>query len=179
VWAVLNGEIYNHPGLREHLLRQGHRLATRTDTEVIVHLWEEYGPGLVNALEGMFALAVWDERRGELFVARDRFGEKPLFYGERNGVLVFASELSALVEGRPGSEEIEPAAIDEFFVHGYVPGPGSIFRDVGQLPPGHTLRWSLDAPSARVEPYWTPARSPWKTLQRRPVVCSTPQCAAA
>ena len=99
IWAVLNGEIYNHPALQELLRSRGHTLRTRTDTEVLVHLYEEYGDDLVHALEGMFAFAIVDERKGRLIVARDRFGEKPLFYTVRGGSLVFASELDALLAG--------------------------------------------------------------------------------
>jgi asparagine synthase (glutamine-hydrolysing) len=157
VWAVLNGEIYNHPSLQEHLLQRGHTLATRTDTEVLVHLYEDYGPALVHSLEGMFSFAVWDSRRRRLLVARDRFGEKPLFYSERAGALTFASELDALLAGESGpGREPDPAAIDDFFVFGYVPGPRTIVEGVRQLPPGHLLEWSEARGTARVERYWEP-----------------------
>lgn len=99
VWAVLNGEIYNYPALRGRLLARGHEFATGTDTEVLVHLYEDFGAELVHALEGMFAFAVWDTKRRRLLLARDRFGEKPLFYAERAGELTFASELNALSDG--------------------------------------------------------------------------------
>ena len=142
VWVVFNGEIYNHPQLRERARARGHRFATSSDTEVLVHLYEEYGDGLVHALDGMFAFALWDERRGRLLLARDRFGEKPLFVHEHNGELLFASELTALLAAKPALRELDPAAIDAFFVFGYVPGPGTIAPGVRQLAPGHLLSWS-------------------------------------
>jgi asparagine synthase (glutamine-hydrolysing) len=141
VWVVFNGEIYNHRQLRDDLRARGHEFATSSDTEVIVHLYEEYGDALVHALDGMFAIALWDERRGRLLLARDRFGEKPLFLHERSGELTFASELTALLEVTPHLRELEPAAIDAFFVFAYIPGPGTIVRGVRQLPPGHLLSW--------------------------------------
>jgi asparagine synthase (glutamine-hydrolysing) len=144
VWVSFNGEIYNHRQLRENLRARGHRFRTSADTEVIVHLYEEYGEDLVHALEGMFSLALWDERIGRLTLARDRFGEKPLFLHERDGELTFASELTALLAVTPHLRELEPAAIDAFFVFAYVPGPGTIVRGVRQLPPGHLLSWDRD-----------------------------------
>jgi len=152
VWAVLNGEIYNHPALRRHLLRRGHHLQTRTDTEVLVHLYEDYGDDLVHALEGMYAFAVWDACRRRLLLGRDRFGEKPLFYTVRGGRLHFASELTALREGAGGSWELDPAAVDDAFVHGYVRHPAAIVRGVEQLPPAHTLVW--EAGCATLRRYW-------------------------
>ncbi len=156
VWVVLNGEIYNHPSLQEHLRRRGHRLATRTDTEVLVHLYEEYGDELVHALEGMFAFALWDQRRRRLLIGRDRFGEKPLFYVERAGVLSFASELTALCAGTAVDGDLDEAVVDSFFVFGYVPGPEAILRDVRQLPPGHVLSWDAAANRSTIRPYWSP-----------------------
>src|SRR5215210_6728976 len=126
VWAALNGEIYNHPELQQGLRSRGHRLASGVDTEVLVHLYEESGAAMVHALEGMYAFAVWDSRRGQLLVVRDRFGEKPLFYARQGTELAFASELDALLEGLDGGLDVDPAAVDAFFVFGYVPGPGSI-----------------------------------------------------
>src|SRR6478735_10245085 len=112
VWAVLNGEIYNFGALRDRLAADGHVFATRSDTEVLVHLYEERGDDLVHDLDGMFAFAIWDSRRGRLLLARDRFGEKPLFYAERDGVLTFASELTALVAGIGGGRDLSAGAID-------------------------------------------------------------------
>ena len=158
VWAVLNGEIYNHPELQEELRRDGHTLSSRVDTEVLVHLYEQHGERLVDRLEGMYAFAVWDEQRGRLLLARDRFGEKPLFYAERDGVLTFASELDPLLAGSGIALELDGDAVDDFFVFGYVPGPRTIARGVRQLPPGCMLLW--DAGSGRLEErhYWSPPR---------------------
>ena len=155
VWAVLNGEIYNYPALRQRLLARGHALATRIDTEVLVHLYEDFGVELVHALEGMFAFAVWDSRRRRLLLARDRFGEKPLFYTEFGGALAFASELTALRAGVGMHAELDPQAVDDFFVLGYVPGPGSIVRGVSQLPPGNRLQWNGKHHS-EIDAYWRP-----------------------
>ena len=159
VWVVCNGEIYNHRRLREDLLARGHRFATGSDAEVLVHLYEEYGEALVHALEGMFGFALWDASRRRLLLARDRFGEKPLFWHERDGELTFASELTALLAVEPSPAELEPAAIDAFFVFAYVPGPGTIVRGVRQLRPGHLLSWSRADPQPRERPWWSPPAS--------------------
>ncbi|MDQ3586766.1 MAG: asparagine synthase (glutamine-hydrolyzing) [Actinomycetota bacterium] len=168
VWAVLNGEIYNHPSLQRHLHLRGHRLATGTDTEVLVHLYEEYGDDLVHALEGMFAFAVWDERRRRLLLARDRFGEKPLFYAQSSGVLSFASELTALCEGGDVDGELDTSALDAFFVFGYVPGSRVILRGVRQLPPGHVLTWEPGGAQPTARPYWWPPPSAPGPRERLP-----------
>jgi asparagine synthase (glutamine-hydrolysing) len=156
VWVALNGEIYNHPALRKRLLEHGHRLATATDTEVLVHLYEDYGDAFVHALEGMFAFALWDTRRRRLLLGRDRFGEKPLFYIEDAGVLTFASELTALLAGLSTERDLDRAAMDSFFVFGYVPGPRSIVCDVRQLPPGHLLVWDHSSKRSVLRRYWSP-----------------------
>jgi len=155
IWAVLNGEIYNHPRLQAMLRERGHRLASGSDTEVLVHLYEEYGADLVHALEGMFAFAIWDSRERTLLACRDRFGEKPFFYSANAGQLTFASELTVLAAGAGLNGELDPHAVDEYFVYGYVPGPGSILAGVRQLPPGHLLRWSAGREPA-IESYWHP-----------------------
>lgn len=160
IWAVLNGEIYNHPALRERLRGQGHRFASKTDTEVLVHAYEEYGDELVHALEGMYAFAIWDGRRRRLLLARDRFGEKPLFYTDTSGVLSFASELTALCAAGLTSREISPQAMDALFVLGYIPGPDSILRDVKQLLPGHVLTWEHATRQLIVRRYWAPLPMP-------------------
>jgi asparagine synthase (glutamine-hydrolysing) len=155
VWVAFNGEIYNHPKLREDLRRRGHTFSTHADTEVLVHLYEEYGEAMVHALEGMFAFAIWDRRAARLLLARDRFGEKPLFLHEHDGELLFASELTSLLEVRPALRELDPYAVDAFFVFAYVPGPDTIVSGVRQLPPGHLLSWERGAAS-RERSWWTP-----------------------
>jgi asparagine synthase (glutamine-hydrolysing) len=156
VWVVCNGEIYNHRRLREELRARGHRFATGSDAEVLVHLYEEYGDALVHALEGMFCFALWDGPRRRLLIARDRFGEKPLFWHEHGGELIFASELTALLAVKPSLRELDPAAIDAFFVFAYVPGPGTIVPGVRQLRPGHLLSWSREEPRPRERAWWSP-----------------------
>lgn len=163
VWAAFNGEIYNHPKLREDLRRRGHRFATNGDTEVLVHLYEEYGEAMVHALEGMFTFAVWDERRRRLLLARDRFGEKPLFLHEHAGELLFASELTALLDVRPQLRELDADAIDAFFVFAYVPGPGTIVPGVRQLEPGHLLSWERDGAGVQERSWYSP---PQRAVQR-------------
>jgi asparagine synthase (glutamine-hydrolysing) len=160
VWAILNGEIYNHPSLQKHLLERGHRLSSRTDTEVLVHLYEDHGAELVHALEGMFAFALWDSRRQLLVLARDRFGEKPLFYSEVSGRLTFASELKPLLRGVESSWELEPAAVDAYFVFGYLPGSGSFVRGVQQLEPGSLLVWDGARRQSTTRRYWSPPTMP-------------------
>lgn len=158
VWAALNGEIYNFPELRDELERAGHRFRSRTDTEILVHLYEEYGRELMHALEGMYAFAVWDSRRRVLVLARDRFGEKPLFWSEQGPGLTFASEVTALRAGLPGSPDLDPAALDDFFVWGYVTGERSMFTGIHSLPPASTLVWEEGSTAVSVERYWsTPA----------------------
>lgn len=165
VWAVLNGEVYNHPSLQRRLRERGHRLATGTDTEVLVHLYEDHGAALVHALEGMYAFAIWDESQRRLLLARDRMGEKPLFYAEHDGVLTFASELTALLAGLPGTPEIDPVAVDAYFVFGYVPGPDSMVKGIRQVPPGHMLTWNPPTGPARIEAYWEPPVTPRRSSE--------------
>ncbi|MCJ7503665.1 MAG: asparagine synthase (glutamine-hydrolyzing), partial [Acidobacteriia bacterium] len=152
VWITFNGEIYNYQELRPELESRGHRFRTASDTETIVHLYEDYGLGCLEPLRGMFAFALWDARQRRLFVARDRLGIKPLFYCAEPGRLLFASELRALRElvGRP--LEIEPQAVYDFFGFRYIPAPHTFYRGVKKLLPGHYLL--ADARGARIEPYW-------------------------
>jgi asparagine synthase (glutamine-hydrolysing) len=134
--VVQNGEIYNYPELRRELERAGHDLRTRCDTEVLVHLYEDYGVGFAERLRGMFAVAIWDARRRRLVLARDRYGIKPLYYRHAGGELRFASEVRALPRG-----EIDPDALEAFLAFNSIPAPYSIFRDVRKLPAGHVLVW--------------------------------------
>jgi asparagine synthase (glutamine-hydrolysing) len=152
VAVVLNGEIYNFPELRTKLESRGHSFYTRSDTEVIAHLYEEHGPELVKELNGMFAFAVWDERRRRLLLARDRVGKKPLFYAQGDGWLSFASELRALMADPEIGREIDPSSIDCYLAYGYIPAPWSIWRDVRKLPPAHTLVW--EGGEVKTERYW-------------------------
>jgi asparagine synthase (glutamine-hydrolysing) len=152
VVVVLNGEIYNYAELRRELSRAGHYLATRGDTEVIAHLYEEHGLDCLSRLRGMFSLALWDSRLHRLFLARDRVGKKPLYFSLRGGVLSFASELRALLQDPGVPREVDPEAIDAYLAYGYVPAPGSIFRGVSKLPPAHRLVYQEG--SLAIERYW-------------------------
>jgi asparagine synthase (glutamine-hydrolysing) len=152
VVVVLNGEIYNFQELRERLERSGHEFSTRSDTEVIVHLYEEEGTDCVKSLHGMFGFALWDERRRSLLVARDRIGKKPLYYSHRDGALSFASELNALMRDPEIPRDVDHRALDGFIAHRYVPAPLSAFRAVKKLPPAHTLVWHDG--QVEIERYW-------------------------
>lgn len=154
VWVVFNGEIFNYRELQADLAARGHRLRTQTDTEVIVHLYEEFGVRCVDHLRGMFAFAVWDDRRRELFVARDRLGQKPLFYRIRDGAMWFGSELKALLQIPGAPRAMDPIALDEFLTYQYVPAPRCILSGYHKLPAAH---WALfDGTSLRLERYWSP-----------------------
>jgi len=139
VWVVFNGEIYNYRELRAELTGRGHRFATASDTEVIVHLWEDLGERCVERLRGMFALAVWDASRRTLLLARDRLGIKPLYYATTPHGVVFGSELKALLESPWIVRAVDRRAVALYLEHGYVPDPLSILDGVAKLPPGHTL----------------------------------------
>jgi asparagine synthase (glutamine-hydrolysing) len=153
VWVVFNGEIYNFPSLREDLIDRGHILATRTDTEVIVHLYEEHGADLVDHLRGMFAFALWDVRQKRLLLGRDRLGIKPLYYADFGDRLVFASELKAILQ-LPGVErEFDWMAVNHIFTNLTTPSSQSIIRRIRKLEPAHVLTAGPNVP-ARVSRYW-------------------------
>ncbi|MDZ7803468.1 XrtA/PEP-CTERM system amidotransferase [Thiohalophilus sp.] len=140
VVVTYNGEIYNFGELTTELKQAGHTFRTHCDTEVIVHAWEQWGEACVERFRGMFAFAVWDRNRETLFLARDRLGIKPLYYGRLpDGQLIFASELKALMAHPELPRDIDPCAVEEYFAYGYIPEPRSIFKSVHKLPPGHTL----------------------------------------
>jgi len=165
VWVVFNGEIYNFQELREELEKTGHRFTTVSDTEVIVHAYEQYGPECLHRFRGMFAIALWDDRTHTLFLARDRVGKKPLYYTQAGGQFLFASELQALVQHPAVRRDIDPAAVDDYLTYGYIPGPKTIFHHVFKLPPAHylVLRPCDDGSEAgriRSERYWQLAYSP-------------------
>ena len=154
VWVVANGEIYNYRELRNRLEGGGHRFRTHSDTEVIVHLYEDMGTDMLEQLDGMFALAVWDAKNRQLLLARDRLGQKPLVYRHETGRLLFASELKSLlaVEGVP--RDVSHQAIDEYLTYQYIPHPKTIFRGISKLPPGHFALWRDG--QLRIDSYWRP-----------------------
>jgi asparagine synthase (glutamine-hydrolysing) len=153
VWVVCNGEIYNYRELREELHAKGHRFNTSSDTEVIVHLYEEHGEGFVERIEGMFAISLWDARTRTLVLARDRMGKKPLLYAEIGGDILWASEHSALLESLT-SVSVELSAVRLYLRLGYVPAPGDAFTGIRKLLPAHVLVWREG--QSRIRPYWSP-----------------------
>jgi len=139
VWITFNGEVYNFQQLREELKAKGHRFATRSDTETMVHAYEEYGAACVERFRGMFAFAIWDARKGELFAARDRLGKKPLYYWCDGKRFLFASEIKSLLQDPRVKREIDPKALADYLTYHYIPFPGTIFKGISKLEPGHTL----------------------------------------
>lgn len=137
VWIVFNGEIYNFASLREDLLKRGHKFKSRSDTEVIIHLYEEYGVDCLKQLRGMFAFAIWDRRKRRLFVARDRVGIKPLYYCQNGRSLYFGSELKTIIADPAVSREVNLPALRQFFSFFYLPGEETLFRSIQKLAPGH------------------------------------------
>lgn len=149
---VFNGEIYNFMPIRKILLERGHRFQTGSDTEVILHAYEEYGKKCVEHLRGMFAFAIWDDRKKELFLARDRVGIKPLYYYWNGQKLLFASELKSILEDPSVDRAIDPFALDDFLTYLYIPAPKTIFKEIRKLLPGHTL--TLSERGLKEEEYW-------------------------
>src|SRR2546428_6577110 len=142
VWIVYNGEVYNHAALRPGLERRGHTYATRSDTETILHLYEEEGERCVERLQGMFAFAIWDSVRGRLLLARDRLGIKPLYYAWADEELLFASEIKAILAAGAVRPALTEAILPEFLAAGFTAGPETFFNGVRKLLPGRTLSWS-------------------------------------
>jgi len=154
-WIVFNGEIYNYRQLRDELERRGHRFYTNSDTETIIHLYDEFGPDCLKHLRGMFAFAIWDENNRELFIARDRVGKKPLLYSHRqNGDFIFGSEFLAMLSHPEISREPDPAAINAYVSYLAVPAPMTAFREIRKLEPGHWLRWKNG--KIETQRYWLP-----------------------
>ena len=152
VWIVFNGEIYNYPELRQELEAAGHRFYTSTDTETIVHAYEQWGKAAIGRLRGMFGLAIWNTRTRELLVARDRIGIKPMYHATVGGRLYFGSELKSLLQAPDLPRDLDPDALDHYLSFLYTPRDGSIFKHVRKLPPGHLLTWH-DGRLA-IERYW-------------------------
>jgi asparagine synthase (glutamine-hydrolysing) len=152
VVIVFNGEVYNYADLTQDLLSRGHTFKTRSDTETMVHAYEEHGDDCVHQFQGMFAFAIWDRRRRRLLLARDRMGVKPLYYHVGEGFLAFASEIKALLELPEIPREPDPSALEAYLALRYVPGPGTMFKGIQKLQPGHRL--IADEHGVRVERYW-------------------------
>jgi len=156
IWLVFNGEIYNHAEVRPELERSGHRYTSRSDTEAILHLYEEYGDDCVRHLRGMFAFAIWDAQKQRLFCARDRLGIKPFYYALANGRFAFSSEIKALFELPSLRPQLNRRALPEFFALGYISSEEAMFKGIRKLLPGHSLSIDLRSPHPRprIERYW-------------------------
>ncbi len=164
IWITFNGEIYNYRELRRDLIGRGHRFRTDTDTETIVHAYEEWGTDCVPRLRGMFAFAIWDARKRELFLARDRFGIKPLLYWKKPGLFVVASEIQAFRHHPDFASAVSLNAIDLYLHYQYIPAPHTIYEDVHKLPPAHTLLVKADGTHSEPVRYWDVTFEPDSTL---------------
>ena len=170
VVVVFNGELYNYESLYAELVAKGHQFSTRSDTEVLVHLYEDEGEKMVARLRGMFAFAIWDRTRRRLLLARDHFGQKPLFYTEASGKITFASEIKALLADDPSLAELSPRALDQYLTMRFVHPPETFFSRVRALPPAHYMVWENGR--GRIERYWDLSYGPkWsyseaETLER-------------
>ena len=152
LWIVFNGEIFNHIELREELLAKNHTFKTQSDTEVIVHLYEEYGPKFLNKLNGQFAIAIWDKTKQELFLARDRVGIRPLFYTTIGNTFVFASEIKSFLEFPGFHPKISEKTLSEYFTFWTSLSADTIFEGVSELPPGSYM--TINAHSKSIKTYW-------------------------
>lgn len=154
-WIVFNGEIYNYQDIRDDLEKRGHKFYTKSDTEAVVHLYDEFGADCLAYLRGMFAFAIWDTREKSLFLARDRIGKKPLIYSHQpNGDLIFGSEFQALLQHPSVSRDVDFSAIDSYLSFQCVPAPLTAYRSIRKLEPGHWLRWRSGEIETRR--YWLP-----------------------
>jgi len=168
IWIVFNGEIYNHKQLRLELKNNGHVFSTQSDTEVIVHLYEDHGPDCMEHLRGMFAFAIWDDNLQLLLLARDRLGQKPLYYTEHDGVLLFGSELKSILQFPGLPREVDHEAIYHYLTLQYVPDPWTAFKNVHKLPPAHRLIWRNGR--YEIQRYWDLVfepkhEAPWSELK--------------
>jgi asparagine synthase (glutamine-hydrolysing) len=144
IWITYNGEIYNFFELKKELITKGHRFKTKSDTETIIHAYEEYGVRCVDRLRGMFAFGIWDGRKGMLFLARDRVGKKPLYYYSDGKRFIFASELKAILQHRDIQRTLNPDALIDYLIYHYIPFPETIFKDIYKLSPGHFMTVTIE-----------------------------------
>jgi asparagine synthase (glutamine-hydrolysing) len=152
IWITFNGEIFNYVELRCDLIARGHRFTTDSDTEVIIRAYEDMGPDCVTAFNGDFAFALWDKRNNRMVLARDRMGVRPLYYAQKSGALLFASEVKALLAVPQIDAALDPFALDHIFTFWFPLAPRTIFKDICELPPAHVL--IADASGVKVRPYW-------------------------
>lgn len=153
VWIVCNGEVYNYKEIRSQLINKGHQFSTQSDSEVILHLYEEKGEDCLGDLRGMFAFAIWDQKRRVLFVARDHLGQKPLYYVNNENGFFFASEIKGLLALNPAWAEVDPEALDQYFTLRIIAPPRSMFKSIKKLPPAHKLQFTFDS-GLNIERYW-------------------------
>ncbi len=153
LWIVFNGEIYNHLSLRKMLIGKGHQFKTKSDTEIIIHLFEEYGNECVNHLRGMFAFAIWNERNKKLFCGRDRFGIKPFFYFQDKDSFIFGSEIKSILSAVNSSSSISIPQLDQYLAFGYSSEEGTIYQDIKKLKPAHTLEIESGG-RTKITRYW-------------------------
>lgn len=151
---VFNGEIYNYQEIKDQLISEGHTFKSKTDTEVILHAYAQYGMNFVNKLNGMFAFCLLDQRNEKVFLCRDRAGEKPLFYSYHQGVLSFASELKGLIENPQIDKSLDYTSLDCLLAYGFIPGELCIYKNIKKLPPAHILSYDIKNGSIKVERYW-------------------------
>ena len=179
LWIVFNGEIFNYVELRPELESRGHRFATHSDTEVLLHAYEEFGPQCLERLNGQFAFAIWNTRDQSLFLARDRLGVRPLFYTQHHGDLIFGSEIKAILADRRVRAEIDPTVLDQVFTFWGPLSPRTVFRGILEIPPGHYLLarkgrmavksyWQINFPPAAVGTVSTGA---WKSMWKNSPDC--------
>lgn len=164
IWIVFNGEIYNYRDIRKNLIELGHNFRTLSDTEVIIHAYEEFGLNFVDYLRGMFALAIYDKQKNILVLARDRLGKKPLYFSITSETFVFASEIKALLRDAVIPREIDPQALDYYLSYKYIPAPLSIFKNIQKLPPGYIASLSIDTGELISNCYWSISFTPKHNL---------------
>ncbi len=153
IWIIFNGEIYNFEDIRKELIAKGHSFKSHTDTETILHLYEEEGTHCLHKLRGMFAFAIWDSRTQQLFLARDRVGKKPLVYAIADGALLFASEIKSILQDPTVTAQVDGEALHHYLTYQYVPSPSTMFRGISKLPPAHYL--VLQRGTITLNSYWT------------------------
>ena len=164
---TFNGEIYNHQEIRKELIQKGHRfLTTNSDTETLIEAYKAWGEGMLDKLNGMFAFVIYDQNKKQLFIARDRFGKKPLFYSFQNGTFVFGSELHVLTKHPEIKIQQSKKALQKYFAYGYIPAPNSLYEKVYKLPGGHFLRFELASSSFQIKKWWSFKIEPFTTIPK-------------